>query len=55
MFLSVGTPLVPSIENYTDREDLKGFFIRINRLVRQEIGIFTDHRFVLTFRFLRPS
>ena len=48
------TSLVPSIENFTDREDLKGF-IRINRLVRQEIGEDADHRFVLTFRFLRPS
>jgi hypothetical protein len=55
VFLSVGTLLVPSIENFTDRQDLKSFFIRINQLVRQEIGEDGDHNLVFTFRFLRPS
>jgi hypothetical protein len=48
VFLSVGTLLVPSIENFTDRQDLKGFLLgsislSVRRSVKMAITIWSSH------------
>ena len=48
VFLSVVTLLVPSIENFTDRQDLKGFLLgsislSVRRSVKMPIIILCSH------------